>query len=162
MAVDTTLVFAGPVDKVEIGGGDIGGTYDGVNITMEEEHFDLACDQVVGVVDKALVSRKYSIVFNIAEMSLAHLEKVLSQKSGNLVSSSLKLDTEKQATVTVEVEVPCPTGVGTRTYKFDICHRITGGEHSYKKAEQVFVPVTFEALPNPDNSDQFGYISDAE
>lgn len=159
---DASVMYSGPVATFKIGGSDIGGTNDGVTITQEDEWSEIHCDQILGPVKKQLISRKYIVNTNLAELTLANLEKALGQESGNLVSSSLKLDEDDPGSTTLEIIVPCPTGVGNRTFKFDVVYVVGHGELAYKKTgEQVVIPVTFDCLADS-SSGEYGYISDAE
>ena len=162
MAIESKNMYSGPVATFKIGTEDIGGTNDGVAITQEDEWSETHCDQVLGPAKKQLTSRKYIVSTNLAELTLANLEIALGQASGNLTSSSLKLDETDPGSTTLEITVPCPTGVGTRTFKFDVVYIVGHGELAFKKTgEQVIIPVTFDCLA--DTSDgEYGFISDAE
>lgn len=156
-------MYSGPVTTVSIGGEDMGGTYDGVEVVREDEFADvhLVSDQVLGAMSRNLLSRKFVVTLNAAEIDLTHLEIALAQKSGNLVSSSIKLDDAEQGSTTLEIAVPAPTGVGTRTIKFDTVYIVGGGAMAFKKdGTQCVVPITFDCLADSDG--EFGYISDAE
>lgn len=163
MAATPNNMYSGPVTTVEIGGVDMGGTYDGVEISREDEFadIDLSCDQALGEMGRHLLRRKFVVVLQAAEVDLTHLEVALAAEDGNLVSSSLKLDDDEQGTVTLEITVPAPTGVGTRTFKFDKVVIVAGGAMAFKKdGTQCVVPITFDCLA--DGNGEFGYISDAE
>jgi len=156
-------MYSGPVTTVEIGGNDMGGTYDGVEVTREDEFADvnLQSDQTLGAMTRNLLSRKFVVTLNAAEVDLTHLEMALAQKSGNLVSSSLKLDDEEQGEVSLEITVPAPSGIGTRTIKFFATNIVGGGAMAFKKdGTQCIVPITFDCLANSDGD--FGFVSDAE
>lgn len=161
MAIDTTQVYSGPVTSVTVGATNLGGTYDGVEISREDEFSELHVDQIKGPISRKLMSRKFIVNLNCAELSLANLEIALGQESGNLTSSSLKLDDDDQAATTLTIVVPAPTGVGTRTYSFDTVQNVGGGGSSYKKdGTQTFIPVTFDCIG--DANGEFGCIVDAE
>lgn len=160
MTVDPTQVYSGPVTKVLVGTDDIGGTYDGVEISREDERSEIHVDQIKSPISRPLMSRKFIVVLNVAELSLANLEIALAQESGNLVSSSLKLDDDDQGSVTLTITVPTPDGGGVRTYKFDTVYNVGGGGTAYKKdGTQSFVPITFDCLADLDG--EFGAVSDA-
>lgn len=161
MAVDTDQLYAGAVTTVEVGGVDIGGTYDGVAISTEGEFFDLNVDQVSAIVKKNLITRKCTITLNIAELSLANLRKALGQASANLSGSTLYLTDDEQGEITLGLVLPTPDAGGDRTYYFLRVYCTGSGEHSYKKGDQTFVAVVFEALPDTDNSNRIAYVVDA-
>lgn len=157
----TGNMYSGAVATFKIGGVDIGGTNDGVTITQEDELADIHCDQILGPVRKFLTSRKFVVVTNLAENTLANLEKALGQASGNLTSSSLKLDETDPGSTTLEISVATPDGVGTRTFKFDVVYVVGHGEMAYKKTgEQLVIPVTFDCVQSA-TTGQYGYIADA-
>jgi len=161
MAVVIGNMYSGAVATFKIGGTDIGGTNDGVEITREDTFSEgLHCDQIKSPVEPTLISRTFSVVTNLAELTLANLEKALGQKSGNLVSSSLNLTDDDQGSTYLEITVPAPTGVGTRTIKFDTVYNVAGGGTAYKKdGTQSVIPVTFSCRAN--SSGQYGYLGDA-
>ena len=162
MAVQSVAdVYSGPVTTVLVGAAtDIGGTYDGVEISREEEFSELHVDQIKGPISRKLMSRKFIVTLNIAELSLVNLELALGQAAGNLTSSSIKLDDIDQGSTTLTITVPTPDGVGVRTFKFDTVINVGGGGSAYKKdGTQTFVPVTFDCLA--DATGIFGAISDA-
>lgn len=162
MSVSSANMYNGPIATFKIGGTDIGGTNDGVAITQEDEWSETHCDQVLGSVKRQLISRKFTVNTNLAELTLANLEKALGQESGNLVSSSLKLDDDDPGSTTLLITVPCPTGVGTRSFKFDVVYVVGHGEMAYKKTgEQTVVPVTFDCIASAATG-EYGGISDAE
>ena len=160
MAVTTTDMYSGPVTKVEVGGVDMGGTYDGVEISREDDFSDIHCDQVFGPINRSLLSRKFIVALNGAELSLANLETLLAQESGNLSASSLKLDDDEQGSTTLEITHPTPDGGGVRTWKFDTVYNVGGGAITYKKdGTQAVIPTTFDCLPDADG--EYGYVGDA-
>lgn len=162
MAVEIKNMYSGAIATFKIGGTDIGGTNEGVSITQEDEWSEGHCDQIKGPSFKKLISRKYIVDTNLAELTLANLEKALGQKSGNLVSSSLKLDDSDPGSTTLEIIVPCPTGVGDRTFKFDVVYVEGHGGIAYKKTgDQTVIPTTFGCVQDA-STGQYGYISDAE
>ena len=158
MAVNTNLLYAGPVDQVLIGSTDIGGTFDGVVITRDDERMDILCDQVFAPVRKPLTSRKFTVVVNCAELSLANLTTALGQPAGNLTSSSIKLDETDAGQMSITLVVNTPTGVGHRYIKFDLAYIGGSSEHSYKKGVQTFIPVTMECVAS--STGIYGYIKD--
>jgi hypothetical protein len=160
MTVTTALLYAGAITTVKIGGTDIGGTYDGVSISVEDETFDLNVDQVKSVVDKVLLTRKALVTLNIAEVSLANFRLALAQASANLSGSTLYLTDTQQAETTVELITETPSGVGSRYYYFPRANIMAKGEHTYKKNEQLFVPVQIECLPDTANSNRIAYLMD--
>lgn len=156
-------MYSGPVTAVEIGGEDMGGTYDGVEVTREDEFADvnLVSDQTLGEMSRNLLSRKFVVILNAAEVDITHLETALAQKSGNLDSSSLKLNDDEQGSVSLQLTVPAPTGIGTRTILFYTTTIVAGGAMAFKKdGTQCVVPITFDCLANSDG--EFGCIVDAE
>lgn len=161
MTVNTSLLFAGAVTTVKVGGTDIGGTYDGVSCSVEDDTFELKVDQVNSAVDKVLLSRKATITLNIAEVSLANFRLALGQPSGNLTGSTLLYITDsEQGETTLELILPTPTGAGSRYYYFPRVNILAKGAHTYKKGEQLFVPVEMEALPDTANSNRIAYLMD--
>lgn len=163
MAATAINMYSGPVTTVEIGGVDMGGTYDGVEIVREDEFADvnLVSDQVLGEMSRNLLSRKFVVTLQAAEIDLTHLEVALAQKDGSLTSSSLDLNDDEQGSVTLEITVPAPTGVGTRTILFYTTTIVAGGAMAFKKdGTQCIVPITFDCLAN--SAGKFGCFVDAE
>ena len=155
-------MFAGAVTSVTLGGTDIGGTFDGVAISMESEHLDIKCDQVLGTLGKQLMDMKFIVTFGMAELTLQNLQLALQQLAGNYnsSSSSLKLSAVAQGSLTLVIVVPSPDSLSNRTYNFDLAYVVASGEHAYKKDAQTFQPVTCDCVANA-STDVFGAISDA-
>ena len=157
MAIDRNQLFSGPVNILKIGGVDVGGTLGGVNVTQEDSWFEITCDQIFGISKKKLTDRRMRITFSVAEGTLANIQKAMAQPSANLSGSTLYFTDDEQGTIALEFEVDAPDGGGKRIYYFAICY-ISAGEHAYTKDGQTVYPVEVEALPDPDNSDRYGYV----
>lgn len=160
MTVTQSLIFAGAVTTVKVNGNDIGGTYDGVKIQGNPEWFEMQCDQVNAPVAKSLMSNKGTITLNLAELSLANLRIALAQASTNLTGSTLYMTDDDPGSMTLELICPNPSGVGSKYYYFPLVYNVGTAEHTYKKNEQLFMPVTFDALPDTSNSNRICYIAD--
>lgn len=160
MTVTQDLIYSGAVTTVKVGGVDIGGTYDGVKITGSPEWFETECDQVNAPVTKTLVKNKGTVTLNIAELSLANLRLALAQASANLSGSTLYMTDDDPGSMTLEIITPTPSGIGSKYYYFPRAYNVGTGEHTYKKNEQLFMSIIFDALPDTDNSNRICYIAD--
>lgn len=160
MAITPGNMYSGPIATFKVGGDDIGGTNDGVEITEEEEYSEIHCDQILGPLARSLNSRKFTVITNLAELTLANLKIALGLGDDAVSSSQPIKDTELGVT-TLEITVPCPTGVGTRTIKFDTVYKVAGGGIAFKKdGTQTVLPVTFSCIG--DSVGFYGFIKDVE
>lgn len=158
MSINRNLLFSGEASVVKIGTTDIGGTVGGVAVSKADDWLDITCDQVLGSVRKKLTGRKMTVAFSVAEMSLANLQKALAMPTANLMASTLYFTDDEQGQIAIEFHVDAPYGGGTWVYYFKLCYITGSAEHKYVKDGQVVVPVEAEIMPDPDNSNRYGYL----
>lgn len=85
-----TAVASDPDDEVWT---DVGGTYDGVEVTIAQEYTELEVDQVVDVVGRRLTKREFMIKTNLAQPTLENLALVMNAgtvASGGTGSTAFK------------------------------------------------------------------------
>lgn len=58
---------------------DVGGTSDGVNLSINQEYTPLAVDQIVDVPERRMTSREFTIATNLAEPTLDNLALALNE-----------------------------------------------------------------------------------
>lgn len=74
-ALTTLSALSGAVTAV--GWTDLGGTNDGVTLTIAQEYTELEVDQIVDLPESRITSRRFTIETNLAELTLANLDLAL-------------------------------------------------------------------------------------
>jgi hypothetical protein len=90
MAIDRTLLYAGPVTSIAIGGTTFYNTLGGVTISFETEWLDIECDQSPGFLLKRKIRHNIFIEFVLPELNYNGALASLCQPDANW-SSGLKI-----------------------------------------------------------------------
>lgn len=133
---------------------DVGGTQDGVKLTVAQEYSELEVDQVVDVPGRRLTKRDISVATNLAEPTLVNLGLALNggtQGSGGTGGTAyLSYDPAMDGAATQPTYKAllfdgwAPNGKVRRVIVRKVLS-IESIESSYKKDEQTLFPVTFAA-----------------
>jgi hypothetical protein len=129
-----------------VGWTDVGGTQDGVTLSVEMEFSELAVDQLVDIPGQRLTKRVPKIKTNLAEATLANLAIALNELAGTVVTG--KFTPSFGATVfNPNYAALMLDGIAPGGFKRRIILRkglqIGNVEASYKKDGQFFWPVEF-------------------
>lgn len=143
---------------------DVGFTRDGVTVRMEREYRDVMADQIKGSIQKPRISEKLFVATTLLEATLTNLMIAWDQPTSNLTgTTSLTLGYDDDC-VTNEVSIQIvgfSPSCGTRTFTIYRAVAISEAAYAMKRDEESAIPVEFECLKDPDNSDKFGTIVDS-
>lgn len=129
---------------------DVGGTQDGVTLTVEREFAELEVDQIVDVPERRITKRDLQVATNLAEGTLENFKLV---QNGGAITSGAGYRAYDPAD---DVSSTQPTysalmfdGFGPNALRRRFIVRkalsIESPEMAYKKDEQTLIPVTFGA-----------------
>jgi hypothetical protein len=134
---------------------DVGGTQDGVQITVNLDYFELEVDQVVDIPGRRLTKRDVQVKTNMAEATLTNLGVAL---NGGTVTASATYSTYDPADNTAATQLTYKaaifdgwapqTAAGVSNVRRVVVRKvlsIDNVETSYKKDDQTLFPVTFGA-----------------
>lgn len=134
------------VDSVP-GFADMGGTKDGVTLSVADEFSALTVDQIMMEVGRVRTGRVVTVGTNLAEATLENIARALNNSAP--VDNVLELDNGLEA---VDPEAACiiiegiAPGGKRRRITLRRTHQTENVEMAYKKDEQTVVPVVFTAL----------------
>lgn len=142
---------ATPATTPAAGWVDVGGTQDGVALTVDQEYSILTVDQIVDNVGATRSKRSTKVKTNLAEATLANWAVALNELPGSVVTGVF---TPTNGDVTAAFVSPYQAvllrGLGPAGVPRDIILRRslqTGSpESSYKKDGQTLIPVEFECF----------------
>ncbi len=128
---------------------DVGGTQDGVNITVNQEFFKLTVDQLVDVPGRRMTERDVQVSTNMAEPTLTNLELAL---NGGTVTASASYE-EYEPDDDIAATQPTYKALLLEGYsgayrRWLIVRKVLSIENvgtSYKKDGMTLYPVTFGA-----------------
>ena len=133
--------------KYPVGGTyvDVGYTEDGVSMEYSVNESDIEVEEATVPVDRVITSEDVKFTCNMAESSLANMDKAIagSVLAGSVITigggtnkkMSVKIVGRNPAGFARTIEIPLATATGTVGM-------------SYKKGSKTVVPVTFSALYN--------------
>lgn len=134
---------------------DMGGTQDGVQISINLDYFELEVDQIVDIPGRRLTKRDLQVKTNLAEATLANLTVSL---NGGTVTASAAFSTYDPANDTAATQPTYrallfdgwapQTAAGVSNVRRVVVRKvlsIDNVETSYKKDDQTLFPVTFGA-----------------
>lgn len=125
---------------------DVGGTQDGVNLSVELEFSELSVDQVVDIPAQRVMKRVPKIKTNLAEPTLVNLAAALNELAASVAankftpSNGLAAFTPNYAAILLDGIAP---GGFKRRVIVRKCLQIGNVESSYKKDGQTLFPVEF-------------------
>lgn len=134
---------------------DVGGTQDGVQITISREFMELEVDQIVDIAGRRLTKRDTQVKTNMAEPTLVNLQTAL---NGGTITASAAFQTydpddtvaaTQPAYKAILLDGYAPQTAAAATMRRRLAVRkvlsIDDIETSYKKDEMNLIPVTFGA-----------------
>ena len=125
---------------------DVGGTTDGVTLSVELEFAELNVDQLVDLAGQRITKRVAKVKTNLAEATLANLAVALNELAGSVAtnkftpSNGLTAFTPNYAAILVDGLAP---GGFKRRVIVRKCLQIGNVETNYKKDGQTLFPVEF-------------------
>jgi hypothetical protein len=129
-----------------VGWVDVGGTQDGVTLSVELEFSELSVDQIVDIPGQRITKRVAKVKTNLAEATLANLAIALNELAGSVVankftpSNGLAAFTPNYAALLID-------GIAPGGFKRRIIVRralqISTVESAYKKDGQTLFPIEF-------------------
>ncbi len=130
---------------------DLGGTTDGVTLTINQEYTELEVDQIVDIPGRRLTKRELTISTNLAEATLANLALTMNNLSSVTTGSSASTLTPAFDTSATQptyfaliFDGYAPDGKRRRVVARRVLS-IDNTEFAYKKDEQSVFTVTFSA-----------------
>jgi hypothetical protein len=135
---------------------DVGGTNDGVKITITQDYFALDVDQVVDIPGRRLSKRDVQVETNLAEPTLANLALVLNEPASTITASAAfstfdpsNTNAATQPTYKAALFDGWAPGASAGGWNRRVIVRkvlsIEGTEFMYKKDDQAVFKVTFGA-----------------
>lgn len=125
---------------------DVGGTQDGVGLSVEMEFSELEVDQIVDIPGQRVTKRLTKIKTNLAEATLANLANALNELAATVVANKFT-PTNGSSVFTPNYSAVLLDGIGAGGFRRRVIVRKalqTGNvETSYKKDEQTLWPVEF-------------------
>lgn len=127
---------------------DVGGTQDGVTITIDLEYFELEVDQTPDIPGRRLTKRDMQVATNLAEPTLANLKLVL---NGGTITASAAYSEYEPSDDTAATQPTykalmfegwAPQGFRRRVFGRKVLS-VESVETPYKKDGQTLFPVTF-------------------
>ena len=130
---------------------DLGGTTDGVTLTINQEYTELEVDQIVDIPGRRLTKRELTISTNLAEATLANLALTMNNLSSVTTGSSASTLTPAFDTSATQptyfaliFDGFAPDGKRRRVIARRVLS-VDNTEFAYKKDEQSVFTVTFSA-----------------
>lgn len=134
---------------------DLGGTQDGLTLTINREMFELEVDQVVDIPGRRLTKRDVQLKTNLAEVTLENIAAANDEPDGSITTSGAGATTTKMFEPTNGIAAFSPaysalafdgaapgTGNARRVFARRVLS-IESIESSYKKDGQTLLPVTW-------------------
>lgn len=130
---------------------DVGGTTDGVTLTINQEYTELEVDQVVDIPGRRLTKRELTISTNLAEATLKNLALTLNDPSSVTEATGLATLTPAYGSSATQPNYAAlifdgfaPNGKRRRVIARRVLS-VDNTEFAYKKDEQSVFSVTFSA-----------------
>lgn len=129
---------------------DLGGTMDGVELTVAQEYSELEVDQLIDIPERRKTKREFNVTTNLAEATLENMARALNDTAPTSGSGFKKFEptTDNSATqptyCALIFDGYAPDALRRRVIGRKMLS-VEGVETSYKKDEQTVFPVTFGA-----------------
>jgi hypothetical protein len=131
---------------------DLGGTSDGVTITIEQEYSELTVDQLVDRVESRITGRTMKVATNLAEATLTNLSYAINGGTSASGSGWASLDPDTSASATqptyfaLIVDGYAPGTDKRRRFILRRGLNVSGSvEMAYKKDGQTLIPIEVTA-----------------
>lgn len=165
--VDSKNIIAGPCRKFSLGGREVGGTEEGVEVEFEQEFEEHGFDESTDAAKLEPTSTKMTIKTSLAEATLENLKVAWNLSSDIVADTTNKTETLKIGINSPVKEYPLEfVGPGPdgkeRTYKVNRAIQMSASSHSVKKGSKVTFPVEFRILPDTSlpEEEQYGSVTD--
>lgn len=165
--------MAGNVNNIIVGsatlaidGVDVGHTQGGVTTRSAKDYLDVETDQLAGVARKEITLERMFLSTTMLEATLANMRQAMNEPAANQGGSSLSFGSgspsSNEHVLTIVGKSPTSGAFTVRTYTFHRAIASEEVEHPIGMRDGVsVVPVTFELLKDPDNTDKFGFYVDS-
>lgn len=143
---------------------DLGFTRGGITVRFGLETKDVKADQLVGTVKTFRTDETMTLSTELLEATLENMRIAFNQPAANLTgTTALSLGYDNSCNVNEHEIILVGKGVscGTRTWTFYRCVATGERDISLQREEETVIPVEFNVLKDPDNSNKFGTVVDS-